>query len=252
MKTQTDKKNKTGNQPTAYQSEGSQSESYQRFHALHRILHIIIIFNFTLLTITGFLLHFSGFGWTSFIVSLMGGAGAIGWLHRFCGAFLYVGIVIHVSWLFYYKIVLKQKICGPDSVLPGTKDLKDLYQNLRYVFKKDTPPLFDRFSYLQKLDYWAVMLGMQSMGITGLLLCFSEFFAGILPGYFINIATHFHFHEAVLAVMYIAVIHMSDTHLVPDIFPLEKTIFTGEIEKIRFMEDHPEEWKRKQMINDPR
>ena len=223
---------------------------FQRFHVLHRILHMVIIFNFTLLAISGFLLHFSGFEWVRFIVSLMGGAGAAGWLHRFCAVFLYIGILIHVFWLFYYKMVLKQNFCGPDSILPGKKDITDLYQNLRYVFNKGESPLFDRFSYLQKFDYWAELLGMQSMGITGLILWFPEFFAGILPGFFINIAGYFHFYEAVLAVMYIGVVHMSDTHLAPDIFPMEKSIFTGKIEKERFMEEHPGEWKRQQMIND--
>ncbi len=224
------------------------TQSFQRFHVLHRLLHIIIIFNFTLLALTGFLLHFSQFGWAKFLVSAMGGAGAAGWLHRFGAVCLYMGILIHVSWLFYYKVVLKKNLSGPGSILPGKKDVQDLYQNLRYVFNRGTPPLFDRFSYLQKVDYWAVMLGMQSMGITGLLMWFPEFFTGILPGHFINIASHFHFHEAVLAVMYIGLVHMSDTHLVPEIFPMEKTIFTGRIEKDRFMEDHPEEWKRQQAI----
>jgi len=224
-------------------------ELFQRFHVLHRMLHIGIIVNFSFLAITGFLLHFSGFGWAKFLVSLMGGAGAAGWLHRVCAIFLYLGILVHLVWLVYYKVILKKTISGPDSLLPGKKDIRDLYQNLRYVFNKGTPPLFDRFSYLQKVDYWAVMLGMQSMGITGLLMWFPEFFAGLIPGYFINIAGHFHFHEAVLAVMYIGLVHMSDTHLVPDIFPMEKTIFTGKIEKIRFMEDHPEEWKRQQTLN---
>ena len=224
-------------------------QSYQRFHVLHRLLHIVIIFNFTLLTITGFLLYFSEFNWASFIVSIMGGAYATGWLHRFCAVFLYLGILMHISWLFYYKIVLKKKLSGPDSVLPGIKDAQDLYQNLRYVFNKGTPPLFDRFSYLQKVDYWAVMLGMQSMGITGLLMWFPEFFSSFFPGYFINIAAHLHFHEAVLAVMYIGLVHMSDTHLVPDVFPMEKTIFTGQIKKNRFMEEHPKEWQRQQAIN---
>ncbi len=223
-------------------------KNYERFHVLHRFLHIIIIVNFTLLAVTGFVLHFSEFTWAKLIVSLMGGAGSAGWLHRFCAAFLYIGIVIHVSWLFYYKILLKKQLSGPHSILPGKKDLKDLIQNLRYVFNKGTPPLFDRFSYLQKIDYWAVMLGMQSMGITGLLMCFPEFFTGIFPGYFINIAAHFHFHEAVMAVMYIGIVHMSDTHLVPEIFPMEKTIFTGKIEEDRFKQDHPEEWKRKHTI----
>jgi len=224
-------------------------QTFQRFHILHRILHMVIIVNFTLLAVTGFVLHFSGFGWTRFLVSLMGGAGAAGWLHRCCAVCLYMGVVIHLCWLVYYKFVLKQNLSGPDSILPGKKDFKDLYQNVRYCFNKGNPPLFDRFSYLQKYDYWAELLGMQSMGITGLILWFPEFFSSILPGYFINIAGYFHFYEAVLAVMYIGVVHMSDTHLAPDIFPMEKSIFTGKIEKTRFMEEHPEEWKRQQMIN---
>ncbi len=225
-------------------------QTFQRFHLLHRILHIVIIFNFTFLAITGFLLHFSGFGWARFIVSLMGGAGAAGWLHRFCAVFLYMGIVVHLFWLLYYKFVLKKNLTGPDSILPAKKDIKDLFQNLRYAFNKGTPPLFDRFTYLQKYDYWAELLGMQSMGLTGLILWYPEFFAGIFPGFFINIAGYFHFYEAVLAVLYIGVVHMSDTHLVPDIFPMEKSIFTGKIDKTRFMEDHPEEWKRQQMIKE--
>ena len=73
------------------------TQSFQRFHVLHRLLHIIIIFNFTLLAITGFLLHFSQFGWAKFLVSAMGGAGAAGWLHRFGAVCLYMGILIHVS-----------------------------------------------------------------------------------------------------------------------------------------------------------
>lgn len=221
-------------------------ETYERFHVLHRILHIIIISNFTLLAITGFLLYFSGSVWARSLALIIGGAGNMGWLHRFCAVFLYIGVIIHILWLFYYKIVLKQKLSGPGTMLPQIKDLKDIAQNFRYIFNKGAPPSFDRFSYLQKVDYWAVMLGMQSMGITGLMMWFPEFFSRIFPGYFINIAVHFHLHEAVLAVMYIGLVHMSDTHLVPDVFPLQKTIFTGQIDKQRFMEDHPEEWKRRQ------
>lgn len=228
------------------ETNGTPGETYERFHLLHRILHLVIIFNFTLLAVTGFLLHFSGMGWVSFLVSFFGGAGGMGWLHRFCALFLYLGVWVHLAWILYYKFILNQNLSGPDSILPRKKDFQDLYRNLRYFFNKGTPPRFDRFSYLQKYDYWAELLGMQSMMLTGLMLWFPEFFAAILPGFFINIAGYLHFYEAVLAVMYIGVVHMSDTHLVPDVFPMEKSIFTGRIDKKRFMEEHPEEWKRHQ------
>ncbi len=222
----------------------SSTQTFQRFHLLHRLLHIVIIVNFTTLAFTGFLLRFSSFRWAQFLVSIIGGAESASALHRFSAVFLYMGILVHFLWLFYYKFALKGRLLGQDSLFPGKKDLTDLYQNLRYIFGKGKPPMFDRFSYLQKVDYWAVMLGMQSMGITGLLMWFPEYFSTIFPGYVINIASHFHFHEAVLAVMYIGLVHMSDTHLVPEVFPLEKSIFNGKISRQRLMEDHPEEWKR--------
>ncbi|MFH1152360.1 MAG: cytochrome b/b6 domain-containing protein [Pseudomonadota bacterium] len=217
---------------------------HRRFNVLHRLLHIIIIANFTLLAITGFGLHFSGYGWARLLVSILGGPQAAGFLHRFCAVFLYSGIGVHLCWLLYFKLVLNGSLLGPGSLVPGKKDAADLYQNLRYVFGKGRPPLFERFSYLQKVDYWAVMLGMQSMGITGLFMWFPEYFSTVFPGHWVNIASHFHFHEAVLAVMYIGVVHMSDTHLVPEVFPIEKSIFTGTMSEERFREEHPEEWKR--------
>lgn len=228
----------------------SATQTYQRFPVLHRLLHIIIIVNFSILAITGFLLRFSSWSPAAFLVSLMGGAASAGALHRFSAVFLYLGILVHVCWLLYYKLALKGQWFGPGSLFPKPRDFTDLYQNLRYVFGKGKPPLFDRYSYLQKVDYWAVMLGMQSMGITGLLMWFPEYFSTVLPGYWINVANHFHFHEAVLAVMYIAVVHMSDTHFLPEVFPMEKSIFNGKISEERFRKEHPEEWKRMKSAQD--
>ena len=224
------------------------SQTFQRFNALHRLLHIVIIVNFTSLAITGFLLRFSSFAWAQFIVSLLGGVTVTSGLHRVSAVFLYIGILLHLLWLGYYKLGRKKDLFGPASLFPCKKDFTDLYANLKYCFGKGKQPRFDRFSYLQKIDYWAVMLGMQSMGITGLIMWFPEYFSTVLPGYVINIANHFHFHEAVLAVLYIGFVHMLDTHLMPDVFPMEKSIFTGNISRQKFMEGHPKEWERTNLI----
>lgn len=222
-------------------------KTYQRFAVLHRLLHIVVIVSFTVLTLTGFALAFSHQWWAKALVYLIGGVENAGGLHRFFAAFFYLGVMVHLLWLAYFKLVLKGTLTGPGSMLPQIKDVKDLYQNFRYIFGKGAPPLFDRFSYLEKIDYWAVMGGMQSMGITGLIMWHPEFFSGFLPGYFINIASDFHFHEAVLAVAYIGFVHMSATHLVPETFPMEKSIFTGRTTKEKLMNDHPGEWQRMQL-----
>jgi len=202
-------------------------ETVQRFNVLHRLLHIVVFVSFIILAITGFSLSFAHTGFARFLTSILGGSDGIGGLHRFCATFFYIGVLIHLLWLIFYKLGLKGRLTGPDTMTPDKKDLSDIYQNLRYIFGRGTPPLFNRFSYLQKLDYWAVMLGMQSMGITGLIMWYPEFFTSFLPGYAVNIAVHFHFHEAVLAVLYIGFVHMTDTHLDPEVFPIEKTIFNG-------------------------
>ncbi|MBA2882792.1 cytochrome b subunit of formate dehydrogenase [Desulfosalsimonas propionicica] len=202
-------------------------ETVQRFNVLHRLLHIVVFVSFIILAITGFSLSFAHNGFARFLTSILGGADGIGGIHRFFATFFYIGVLIHLLWLIFYKLGLKGRLTGPNTMTPGKKDISDIYQNLRYIFGRGTPPLFNRFSYLQKLDYWAVMLGMQSMGITGLIMWYPEFFTSFLPGYAVNIAFHFHFHEAVLAVLYIGFVHMTDTHLDPEVFPIEKSIFNG-------------------------
>ncbi len=213
-----------------------------RFCVLHRLLHIGVMITFTLLAVTGFALKFSTETWAQGLISFMGGVPGAGWLHRVSAAMFYLIVMAHLVWLGYYKLVLKGHLTGPHSLFPQIKDFQDLCQNFRYIFGKGEPPLFNRFSYLEKVDYWAVLLGMQSMGITGLLMGYPEFFSTLFPGYVINIANDLHFHEAVLAVGYIAVVHMSATHLIPEVFPLEKSIFTGKTTKAKIMKDHPGEW----------
>lgn len=228
------------------ENNASTPKTYQRFNVLHRLLHLVVIASFTLLAVTGFSLSFSGQWWARALVFLMGGADNAGALHRLCAGVFYLGVMVHLLWLGYFKLVLRGRLTGPQSAFPSKKDFEDLHRNFRYIFGKGEPPLFNRFSYLEKVDYWAVLGGMQSMGITGLLMWHPEFFSGFLPGYFINIAADFHFHEAVLAVAYIGFVHMTATHLNPDVFPMETSIFTGKTTREKIMREHPGEWQSMQ------
>lgn len=220
-----------------------ENDAIRRFSVFHRFLHIFVMISFTLLAVTGFSLSFSNQAYAQFVVSLFGGAESAASLHRFCAALFYLVVVSHLLWLGYYKLVLKGRWTGPHTMAPHRTDLENILQNFRYIFGKGEPPLFNRFSYLEKIDYWAVLLGMQSMGVTGLLMWHPEAFSAVVPGYVINIANEFHFHEAILAVGYIGVVHLTATHLTPDAFPLEKSIFNGRISQQRLKAEHPGEWK---------
>ena len=199
-----------------------------RFSVLHRLLHMVVMVGFTGLALTGLSLGFSttaparGFMW------LVGGAGNAGWIHRFCAVVTYGCVVIHALWFFYYKFVLTGAWTGPESIIPRGKDIKDFKHDVAYFLGRQTsPPQFDKYSYMEKIEYWSLFIGMNTMGITGLILWYPECFTQFLPGYFVNIAQLLHFFEAILAVVVKLFIHIGMAHLRPTVYPADTSIFTG-------------------------
>ncbi|MCJ8499596.1 formate dehydrogenase subunit gamma [Desulfatitalea alkaliphila] len=199
-----------------------------RFSVLHRFLHLVVMVGFTGLAATGLSLAFSASWPARAFMWLMGGSAGAAWVHRACAVITYATVVIHGLWFLYYKWVLRGRLTGPHSILPSLKDLKDLRHNVGYFLgTRPQAPQFDKFSYMEKIDYWAVFIGMNTMGITGLLLWFPEFFTLWLPGFFINLAQVLHFYEALLAIVIKFFIHIGMAHLRPAVYPADMSIFTG-------------------------
>jgi cytochrome b subunit of formate dehydrogenase len=220
-----------------------EQQIFWRFNVLHRTLHLIVIFGFIGIALTGFSITFSSMAPARAFAWFLGGVDSVRYLHRLCAVILYLCVVTHVFWLLYYKFILGGKLLGPNSVCFRRQDLLFLRDHIAYVLAfRNTRPEFYRFTYWEKVDYWAIFIGMQSMSLTGLFLWFPEFFSRFLPGYFINIAHVLHFDEAVLAVLYIFCIHLTNAHWRPDVFPADWTIFTGKTTKDALMRDHPGEW----------
>ncbi len=214
-----------------------------RFSVLHRFLHLVVMIGFTGLAVTGLSLGFSSTAPARAFVWLVGGSAHAGWLHRFFALITYACVIVHALWFLYYGTVLAGKLTGPLSIAPSVKDIKDFIQNLGYFLgRRQTPPRFDKFTYMEKLDYWALFIGMNTMGITGLVLWFPEFFTRFLPGFFVNIAQVLHFFEAILAVAVKFFIHIGLAHFRPAVYPVDTSIFTGRTSQERMMAEHPGEW----------
>ena len=105
-------------------------------------------------------------------------------------------------------------------------------------------PQFDRFTYWEKFDYWAVFWGMFIIGGSGLLLWFPMFFSTFLPGWVFNVATLVHGEEALLAVVFIFTIHFFNGHLRPEKFPMDTVIFTGRMSDDELRHERPVEYAR--------
>jgi cytochrome b subunit of formate dehydrogenase len=129
-------------------------------------------------------------------------------------------------------------------MVPQPQDAIDIWNNLKWFVGRGPKPTFDRWTYWEKFDYWAVFWGMFIIGGSGLLLWFPVFFSKLLPGFMFNIATLVHGEEALLAVGFIFTFHFFNGHLRPEKFPMDTVIFTGRIPEHELKEERAMEYQR--------
>jgi cytochrome b subunit of formate dehydrogenase len=229
-------------------------EWFTRFVPFERFLHFLVVSSFLLLTITGMPLKFYYTDWAKTIFSVFGGAQTARTLHRF-GAivtFLYFGL--HVCSLIGKvwkgrksvrdpetgKIKVRRiwsTVFGPDSMVPTWKDWTDFVAHNKWFFGKGDKPQFDRWTYWEKFDYFAVFWGVLIIGSSGLLMWFPGFFTRFMPGWVLNIALVIHSDEALLAAGFIFSIHFFNTHFRIEKFPMDTVIFSGRVSKTEMLHE---------------
>jgi len=207
----------------------------------------MVVVSFFGLVLTGVPLHFSYKPWAQTLIRLHGGVEVAAIIHRTCAVLTFAYMIIHVTSLMVRIARSPNKISffwGPNSMVPQPKDLEDIGQMFAYFFGRAPMPKFDRFSYLEKFDYWAVFWGVTIIGGSGLLLWFPGFFSHWVPGWVYNVATIIHVDEALLALTFIFTVHFFNGQLRPDKFPLDLVIFTGRAREEYMREEHPLEYER--------
>ena len=222
------------------------SRYYVRFSFAQRCLHGALVSTFLGLAFTGLPLRFSTAPSMQNLARAVGGFGAILFFHKFCAVVLTAAFLTHLAHI-AYRVVARREwglLWGPDSMVPRWKDLQDFYGNLKWFVHLGPKPRLDRYAYWDKVDYWAVFWGMGIIGLTGYSMWFGSFFARFIPGSWLNIALLVHGEEAILAVGFIFTIHFFNTHLRPENFPMDITIFTGRLTEEELKRIHPEEYER--------
>ena len=222
---------------------------YRRFSRAQRIMHAFLMLSFTGCALTGLPLLFAGEAWATTVARMLGGFELAGAIHRVCAVVmvvLFVGHVLHLAVRAFAGGDLRRLAWGPDSMVPQPQDAIDLWGHLKWFVGRGPQPKFDRWTYWEKFDYWAVFWGMFIIGGSGLLLWFPMFFAKFLPGWIFNVATLVHGEEALLAVGFIFTIHFFNGHLRPEKFPMDTVIFTGRISEHELQEERAVEYERLQ------
>lgn len=217
-----------------------------RFDRFNRTLHVLLMASFLGLALTGMPLLFSDAPWAARLARLLGGFYVTHRLHRLFATLMIGVFLTHIGRLLGRVIGGKDYsvFWGSDSMVPQPIDLVQLYQHLRWFLGLGERPKFDRYTYWEKFDYWAVFWGMGIIGGSGLLLWFPEIFSRVLPGWVFNIALLVHGEEALLAVGFIFTIHFFNGHLRPEKFPMDMVIFTGRVEEHEWKEERQAEVER--------
>ena len=114
---------------------------------------------------------------------------------------------------------------------------------LKWFVGRGERPAYGRWTYWEKFDYFAVFWGIAVIGSTGLTLWFPVFFTRFIPGSFLNVATIIHSDEALLATGFIFTVHFFNTHLRPEKFPMDITVFTGRMPLEELKRDKPREYE---------
>jgi cytochrome b subunit of formate dehydrogenase len=218
----------------------------QRFPLGWRIAHLVFALVTMTLVFTGITPMFAETGWAPAVARFFDGPQTLGLIHR-VAATLFLGIFL-IHFVYMMQKLLRDKDFrwfGPDSLVPNWKDLSDIIGMFKWFFGKGPKPLFDRWTYFEKFDYWAVFWGVSIIGVSGLMLAFPHITATYLPGWVFNVATVVHGEEAFLAAVFLFTVHFFNNHFRPEKMPPPDIVmFTGSQSLEEFSHDHPAQYRR--------
>lgn len=205
---------------------------YKRFHWAQRIAHALLLTSFTILGITGLPQKYSLSSWGQFLINAFGGIEITRTIHHVAAVVLMLLSIYHLLDIGYKIFVLRVRL----TMLPGVKDITDALQSFSYnlgIARKR--PQMGRYTFEEKMEYWALVWGTVIMGMTGFLMWNPIASTKLLPGEIIPASKAAHGGEALLAVAAIVLWHMYSVH----IKRFNKSMFTGKMDEAEMLHDHP-------------
>ncbi|MFC2177072.1 c-type cytochrome domain-containing protein [Actinomycetota bacterium] len=204
----------------------------KRFTVSDRVEHWFQLISFTVLGITGLIQRYTEAWISERLINVLGGIESVRNIHRVFATILMLAVVYHFGSILYRGYVRRE----PRAMLPGRADVTAIKGSIRYVFGRAAePPPQGRFTWEEKVEYWAFIWGTVVMVITGYMLWNPIATASFLPGELIPAAKAVHGGEAVLAVLAIIVWHFYHVHIGHP----NRSIFTGIMSRKEMEEIHP-------------
>ncbi|MHC4959848.1 MAG: cytochrome c3 family protein [Planctomycetota bacterium] len=229
-----------------YAHQGKKGTWVRRWSDFYTALHVFMMLSFLGVGLSGLPLHFADKPWAKAVMGFLGGPQQAGFIHRVSATVMLATIGVYLLDL-VRRLVIKREVSmfwGPHTMLPRYKDVQDFVGMIRWFLRLGPKPQFDRWTYWEKFDFWAVFWGVVVIGGSGLVLWFPEQATRIVPGWAINAAQVIHGHEALLAIGFIFSIHIFHTQFRPEKFPMDVFFFTGRQPEEEFKRERPLEYER--------
>jgi cytochrome b subunit of formate dehydrogenase len=202
-----------------------------------RLQHLALVVSFVVLVVTGFMLRFPEAWW---VVALRGVSDrAFEWrsvIHRVAGVVMLVAGAWHIGYLAFSPAGRKLFL----DLLPRWRDVLDPWRVLKYnLGLAPEKPAFGRFSYIEKVEYWAMVWGTVLMGVTGAILWFDNTSINLFSKLGFDVSRTIHYYEAILATLAIIVWHFYFVIFNPDVYPMNLAWLTGRMSEAEMLEEHP-------------
>jgi cytochrome b subunit of formate dehydrogenase len=203
-----------------------------RMNVVQRVQHLVLLSSFITLVLTGFALRYP----SSWLALIFINEHVRSLIHRCAGMVMIAAGLYHV----WYLATTPDGRQMLKDMLPDWKDATDVRDALLYYTGiSNERPMFRRFSYAEKAEYWALVWGTIVMAATGFMAWFKVLIGVRVPGWWIDVALTIHWYEAILATLAIVVWHFYAVIFDPDAYPINWAWFDGKMSIEHYEHEHP-------------
>lgn len=237
------------------------NEIFMRMNLSERIQHFILIITFLVLILTGLPVFLPEVKFFKALFYTEQSYYIRGIFHRAAAVLMILNLVWHIL----YSIFTARGRNNFKEMLPKFRDIRDAFDVFwhhvgitRFLYRRGTfkkffdahpywlfekAPLYGRYNFIEKFEYWAVGWGSFVMIVTGFFMWKVELSLSLFPLWVHDIFIVLHGYEAILAFLAVIIWHMYNVHLNPEVFPMSKVWLTGTItgKELRLL--HPLEYK---------
>lgn len=237
-------------------------EVFLRMNLAERIQHWVLIGTFFLLLITGLPLFFYDVRIFRWLIPSGRSFAVRGVIHRVAALLMIANVIAHVV----YTATTHRGRENFKAMIPRWQDVKDavglfgynlglsrfLYRhgfgrkffNHRPYWLFENRPLYGRYNFIEKFEYWALAWGTAVMIVSGFFMWNVELSLRLFPLWVHDIFIIVHGYEAILAFLAVIIWHMYNVHLSPEVFPMSKVWLNGKITGRDLRLLHPLEYER--------